>query len=105
MISNAENAEKSVYECRVFTRVQSLLSVHQRVGTDDVDEAAGASFHFVHQEGQIVELVLNKQKQSKAKMLINKFCYPYNGSDHMSTGTWRSRIRVPCRCSRAVASE
>lgn len=92
----------------VFTWVQSLLSVHQRVGTDDVDEAAGASFHFVHQERQIVELVLKKtttQKQLKAKMLINKFCCPYNGCDHVSTGTWRSRIRVPCRCSRVVASE
>lgn len=105
MISNAENAEMSVYDCRVFTWVQSLLSVHQRVGTDDVDEAAGASFDFVHQEGQIVELVLNKQEQLKAKMLINEFCNTYNGSDHTSTGTWRSRIRVPCRCSRVVASE
>lgn len=60
MISNTKNAEK-LYDQQVFTWVQSLLSAHQRVGTDDVDEAAGASFDFVHQEGQIVQLVLNKQ--------------------------------------------
>lgn len=42
------------------TRVQGLLSVHQRVGTDGVDQAAGAPFHLVHQEGQIVELALSE---------------------------------------------
>lgn len=45
----------------MLTRVQGLR-VHQRVGTGGVAEAAGAPFHLVHQEGQIVELALSKYK-------------------------------------------
>lgn len=56
--------------------MQSLLSVHQRVGPDDVDQAAGVSFHFIQQECQIVELALDRDaKQSEVTQCTRRIMY------------------------------
>lgn len=52
----------------VQTGVEGLLSVHQRVGTDGVGEAAGALLHLVHQQGQIVQLALSKGTVTQVRM-------------------------------------
>lgn len=49
---------------RVCTWVEGFLSTHKRVGTDNVDQAAGTCFYFLHQKCQIMDLVLKKVTQS-----------------------------------------
>lgn len=46
--------------CCDHTWMQSFLSTHQWVWPDDVDKTPRAASHFVHQKGQIVELVLDR---------------------------------------------
>lgn len=40
--------------------MQGFLGVHQGVGVADVDEAPVVSLHLIHQERQIMELILYK---------------------------------------------
>lgn len=52
---------------RVRTWMQGFLSAHQWVGTDDVDQAPGASFYFIHRKSQIMELVLKRNTEKLSK--------------------------------------
>lgn len=59
-VSLAPSAGRSpLLTCTMFTWVHGFLSTQKRIGTHNVDKTSWAFLYFIHQERQIMELVLN----------------------------------------------